>query len=128
MYTQRVRSPAGFVMFFLIRCIFWLGLVFVALPWNGEEVGSALADQAEEIGRAATDKAQALCLKDPVACANHAATAARLLGGTTPTSASASQNTLLPSDLAPAWRGATHKAGATPSGTSANMPPRRSPG
>lgn len=87
-------------MSFLIRSSFWLGLVFLALPWNGEDLRTTLSGGAEDAARTLAGEAQALCLKNPVACAEHAATIARLING------NPSQNTLEPADLAPAWRGA----------------------
>jgi hypothetical protein len=96
-------------MFFLIRCAFWLGLVFSALPWDGEDVRADLTGGAAKVSAAVVEKAQSLCLQDPAACAQHAARIGKALG------TGVSQNSLLPGDLAPAW-----KSGIP-------LPPRRSP-
>ena len=96
-------------MFFLLRCAFWLGLVFSALPWDGDAVTSDLAagaaGAAASAQAAATAKVQSLCLKDPVACARHAAEIGKALG------VAPSSSTLLPGDLGPAWRGGGRSAG-----------------
>lgn len=91
-------------MFFLLRCAFWLGLVFSHLPWDGEAVRHDLATSAAQATVTAADTVQSLCLKDPAACARHAATVGKTLG------VGASHNTLLASDLAPAWKGGPHPA------------------
>ena len=112
-------------MFFLLRAAFWLGLVFVALPWDGAALRSDLADTADAASKAAAHQAQAWCLKDPLACAESASAAARLIASPTPDAArepqTRSQNTLMPIDLAPQWRGhATQLAPHQPP-----LPPRR---
>ncbi|MBX9861116.1 MAG: hypothetical protein K2Y42_00060 [Hyphomicrobium sp.] len=86
-------------MFFLIRCAFWLTIVFSSLPWNEHAVRSDLAKGADLARESATDKLHSLCLTDPAACARHAAMVGKALG------VSASSNSLLPSDLTPAWKG-----------------------
>ncbi|MDB5508817.1 MAG: hypothetical protein JWL93_1286 [Hyphomicrobiales bacterium] len=86
-------------MFFLLRCAFWLGLVFSHLPWDGEAVRNDVASGAAQASAAAVEKAQSLCLKDPVACARHSAAVGKALG------VGASHNTLMASDLAPVWKG-----------------------
>lgn len=91
-------------MFFLLRCIFWLGLVFSHLPWDGEALRQELSGPAASVGAAAADKVQSLCLKDPAACAKHAHEVGRALG------VGASQNSLLPGDLAPVWKGGAKPA------------------
>jgi hypothetical protein len=87
------------VMSFLIRSIFWLGLVFSALPWDGESLRADLSGEVEHATRALAGQAQAICAKDPIACALQAAA----LGKTF--EAPPSQNTLRAADLGPAWRG-----------------------
>lgn len=95
-------------MGFVIRCLFWLGLVYLALPWSGEELRSDIATSVEEARKSAGAKARDYCAADPLACASHAAEAARLLGLAPP--ASPSQDTLLPADLKPRWRGPPARA------------------
>jgi hypothetical protein len=35
-------------MFFVLRCLFWLGIVFAALPWDGVSLRMDLAEQASK--------------------------------------------------------------------------------
>ena len=63
-------------MFFLLRCVFWLGLVFSALPWNGE--GSRFQPAlALEAARGAVATASAVtgeyCAATPAECLKAAA-------------------------------------------------------
>jgi hypothetical protein len=85
-------------MFFLVRCIFWLGLVFMALPWDGVSLRADISGQAEQAARALAAQAQAICMKDPIACAAQAMSLGRNDG-------SHSQHNLQPGDFTPAWRG-----------------------
>ena len=90
------------VMFFLIRCLFWLGLVFVALPWDGASLRADISGQADQATRALAAQAQAMCAKDPIGCATQAIS----LGKAFDLAAAApSQTTLQATDLAPGWRG-----------------------
>ena len=105
-------------MFFVLRCLFWLGIVFAVLPWDGVSLRSDLAEQASKTSKAALDEVQLFCLKDPAACANHAASLSKFLEN----APAASQNTLEPADLRPIWRGHSmpeSRQGAVP------LPPRR---
>ena len=86
-------------MYFLIRCVFWLGLVFMALPWDGASLRADLSSGTEEATRLVAREAQALCARDPIGCASKAISAGNVF------EAAPSQNTLRPTDLAPAWRG-----------------------
>jgi hypothetical protein len=86
-------------MFFLVRCVFWLGIVFMALPWDGATLHADLSGQAEHAARALAAQAQAICVKDPIACAAQAISLGKGVEG------SQSQHNLQPGDLAPAWRG-----------------------
>jgi hypothetical protein len=102
-------------MFFILRCLFWLGLVYLALPltefdWRPDLLGAKQAAQnaAQE---AVKERVTDWCLKDPATCAKNAAEAADLLG-LIPPQKGASQNTLQPDDLKPIWRG--HGEGARP--------------
>lgn len=90
-------------MFFLIRCIFWLGIVFMALPWDGAALRAHLTGETEQAARALAGKAQEICAKDPIACAAQAASLARAAEGVV--GAPPSQHTLQSADLVPGWRG-----------------------
>lgn len=90
-------------MSFLIRSVFWLGLVFMALPWDGESLRADLSSQAEQATRAVTREAQALCMKDPIGCASQAIALGKAFEPASPKTSS--QDTLRAPDLAPAWRG-----------------------
>ncbi|MDB5649979.1 MAG: hypothetical protein JWL62_1499 [Hyphomicrobiales bacterium] len=96
-------------MFFLIRCIFWLGLVFSALPWNGEEVRADVATGVQNASVALTNKVQSVCQRDPASCLQHAAQATKVM------SAATSLNTLTRGDLAPAWKGSVPRPASRPS-------------
>jgi hypothetical protein len=91
-------------MSFLIRSIFWLGLVFMALPWDGESLRADLSSHTQQATRALTREAQALCAKDPIGCATQAITLGKAFEPTSSQDKS-SQDTLRAPDLAPAWRG-----------------------
>jgi hypothetical protein len=90
-------------MFFLLRCLFWLGLVWFALPLSGLDWRPDFSGMQKAAQDAATDHVKDWCLKDPATCAKNAAEAADLLGLLP--HKGASQNTLQPDDLKPAWRG-----------------------
>jgi len=95
-------------MFFLLRCTFWLGLVFANLSWHFD--GPVLPSGQE----LATQAAQQ-CLASPQACSNVMAGAEKLRSALTdpqpvstpakPGAHKVSADTLLSSDRAPAWRG-----------------------
>ena len=89
-------------MSFLIRSVFWLGLVFMALPWDGESLRADLSSHAEQATRAVAREAQALCAKDPIGCASQAIALGKAFDRDRPKN---SQDTLRAPDLAPAWRG-----------------------
>lgn len=86
-------------MFFLIRSIFWLGVVFLALPWDGAALRADLSGQAEHAARALAAQAQEICTKDPIACAAQAISLNR------GSDSAPSQHTLQPDDMTPGWRG-----------------------
>jgi hypothetical protein len=141
-------------MFFLLRMVFWLGVVLVLLPSvvtprgaGTDELGAADAISAAS---ATVSDLKAFCARQPDACTvgSHVATAigykaqagakmlydvltealaphetASLEAGTGRTKSArvkfpmerASQNTLTPADLAPAWRGPQpHRDGKRP--------------
>ena len=94
-------------MFFVLRCLFWLGLVFLALPLSGmdwhKDLHADLSGVQKAAEEAATERVKDWCLKDPATCAKNAAEAADLLGLIP--QKGGSQNTLQPADLKPVWRG-----------------------
>jgi hypothetical protein len=91
-------------MFFILRCLFWLGLVYLALPLSGLDWRADVTDAKQAVQEAAGERVKDWCLKDPATCAKNAAEAADLLG-LLPPQKGASQNTLQPDDLKPSWRG-----------------------
>ncbi len=106
--ARSLRSP----MFFILRCLFWLGLVYLALPLSGLDWRADVTDAQQAVQEAAGERVKDWCLKDPATCAKNAAEAADLLG-LLPPQKGTSQNTLQPGDLKPTWRG--HSETARPS-------------
>ncbi len=96
-----VHANVTFMMFFL-RCLFWLGLVYFALPLGGIDLASEWRQAKDTATETAAQSARDWCLKDPATCAKNASEAADLLGLLPKGS---SQDTLRPADLQPAWRG-----------------------
>jgi hypothetical protein len=92
-------------MFFLLRCLFWLSLVYMALPWDGEDLRANLATQAQQASRVVAREVQDICVRDPIGCATQAIALGKSFDIAALATAAASQNTLRPADLAPAWRG-----------------------
>lgn len=87
------------VMFFLFRCVFWLGLVFYHLPWaDGARPADQARDIVAEIGAATTrmavEQARAACVSTPRACLE---TATGAMGA-------ASRSSLTRDDAQPTWR------------------------
>jgi len=91
-------------MFLILRCLFWLGLVYLALPLSGFDWRTDVTDAQQAVQEAAGERVKDWCLKDPATCAKNAAEAADLLG-LLPPQKGASQNTLQPGDMKPTWRG-----------------------
>lgn len=91
-------------MFFILRCLFWLGLVYLALPLSGLDWHAEMSGAQQAAQEAAGEHVKDWCLKDPATCAKNAAEAADLLG-LIPSQKGTSQNTLQPGDLKPIWRG-----------------------
>jgi hypothetical protein len=91
-------------MFFLLRCAFWLGLVFANMDWASTD---ALLPTPEQLTRAATSQ----CLDNPDACAKLVAGAQKLYTGTIADrpqarpGAKPSSDSLAAGDRLPAWRG-----------------------
>ena len=106
--ARSLRRP----MFFILRCLFWLGLVYLALPLSGLDWRADVTDAQQAVQEAAGERVKDWCLKDPATCAKNAAEAADLLGLLPPPKGT-SQNTLQPGDLKPTWRG--HGETARPS-------------
>lgn len=96
-------------MFFLLRCAFWLGLVFANMDWHIDATAlPTTGDLSAEAGRQ--------CLANPQACAAIATRAQSIFGAIAdqrPQPAVAQKaaparhtaDTLLSTDRAPAWRG-----------------------
>lgn len=98
---------------FLIRCTFWLGLVFVALPDHPDfprsqpsvaATGGTVVRPLAIVGAGSVSgKVADYCAKHPARCLELAAKAQALAakaGGAT---------SLRPADLAPPWRGAARQ-------------------
>ena len=93
-------------MMFLLRSLFWLSLVYLALPLGGVDLASEWNKAKATATETAVQGAQDWCVKDLAACAKNASEAADLLGLTPKEQAkSGTQDTLRPTDLQPAWRG-----------------------
>src|SRR4051812_10296633 len=92
-------------MSFLIRSAFWLGLVYMALPWDAASLRADLAGPAQKVSHVIARQAQDLCTKDPIGCATQAIALGKALDIASLGPAPPSQDTLRPADLAPAWRG-----------------------
>jgi Family of unknown function (DUF5330) len=115
-------------MFFLLRATFWLGLVLLLLPNSGPKSVSSVqigaADALSAAGAAVSDMRQ-FCVRQPEACivggqaasalSDQAQAGAKMLlellhdrsssNEAARSTRSPSQNTLKPTDVAPAWRG-----------------------
>jgi len=89
-------------MFFILRCIFWLSVVFIAIHHNGLDLrspGERTAARTPNRAEAASLRAlRRSCASLPHTC--------EWIGRTSVRIASApSAQSLLPSDFAPPWRG-----------------------
>jgi hypothetical protein len=94
-------------MFFLLRCLFWLGLVFSHIAGlEGLNVAAFANQGAAGLGRAAMDAASQKCRAEPDKCLALATQAARLRQD----AGDASRDTLNAGDRAPAWRLRTARA------------------
>lgn len=86
-------------MFFLLRCAFWLGLVFFNMDWRG---GDSLLPSPDQAARVAA----ARCLASPDICAKVVSGAQNLymasIAGRAPPKAST--DTLMDGDRRPAWQ------------------------
>jgi hypothetical protein len=133
-------SAKGRPMFFLFRCIFWLGLVFSQIggqesfslgsgfdPFAGRSARQA-SDSVAGLGQAAmmagisaagrqcrVDTEKCLALAAQAARLSQAASPSRLQKSASPSSATPSRDTLTAGDRAPAWRlrSATNEAERT---------------
>ena len=119
-------------MFFLLRVAFWLSIIILLLPTGSSPSGSKIdTSDAVSAASAAVSDMRQFCARQPEACSigSQAATAfgykaqagAKMLydfltealapsetGSVTPVKRevnAGSQDTLMPTDLAPAWRG-----------------------
>ena len=114
-------------MFFLFRCLFWLGLVFshiaeqqgfnpaglldqrpamtsAGAASSGKDGAASSAKEAASLGRMALEAASRQCRAEPEKCLALAARASRLAPGAANPDAAASRDTLNSGDRAPAWR------------------------
>jgi Family of unknown function (DUF5330) len=124
------RGERGRVMRFLLRMAFWLGIVLVLLPSGGAKNDVSASDALSAAKAAVTDM-RSFCERQPDACSigqqtavaigHRAQAGAKMLyeflnerlgpgeTGSVVTAGAergrASQHTLTPADLAPAWRG-----------------------
>ncbi len=99
-------------MFFLFRCLFWLGLVFSHIA--GQEGFNAAAlfgahapiasESAASLGRSALEAAGRQCRAEPEKCLALAARASRLAPQPAGANANSSRDTLNAGDRAPTWR------------------------
>ena len=64
-------------MWFLVRTVFWLGLVFTRIDWHMEPV---VAPSAEAVASLATTEIGAICAVNPRTCVRAAAKAGELAG------------------------------------------------
>lgn len=104
-------------MLFLLRCAFWLGLVFSALPWSGGTNPVAplkLAEAAQTVARKAAATAATQCSATPLECLEAAGKLNRLFeivaaAGDGQETNSVSPGTLNLIDRLPAWQGGPAK-------------------
>jgi hypothetical protein len=98
-------------MFFLLRCLFWLGLVFSHIATLEGTNATALASQgarelsegATTVGRMAMDAAGEKCRAEPAKCSALAAQVS-MLGKSAALEKTSSRDTLNSGDRVPAWR------------------------
>ncbi len=56
-------------MFFLMRSVLWLGIVFWAMPWNGEgSPGRSALDAARGLAQSTAQAASEACVATPAEC------------------------------------------------------------
>jgi hypothetical protein len=99
-------------MFFLFRCLFWLGLVFSHIAaqegFNAAtlfDAGAPIASEsAASLGRIALDAVVRQCRAEPEKCLALAARASRLAPQPASPNPNASRDTLNAGDRAPTWR------------------------
>jgi hypothetical protein len=106
-------------MFFLVRCVFFLGLVFSWIDWSGEgnlaaDIRTAATPLAESAVAAASAKVEKTCLAAIRDCVEGAARINRLASDVADAAASRpgasrkpSSDTLTVSDRGPRWQGAS---------------------
>lgn len=90
-------------MFFLVRSLFWLGLVFMALPWDGASLRADLVSEAQRATQVIARETQTLCVKDPIGCAAQAISLGQSFD--LRNRQGMSQDTLQTGDRTPGWRG-----------------------
>ncbi|QCI66513.1 hypothetical protein [Phreatobacter stygius] len=121
-------------MFFLIKAVFWLGLVFLLMPDRGLFSSTAKAPDApatsvtaEAVARAIAVRALELCRDNAETCAQGAALAGQAASAgrreLVPAAPARTQDTLTPTDLQVPFGGVMPPAGSAP--RMAPLPPRR---
>ncbi|HUZ67869.1 MAG TPA: hypothetical protein VMU56_09430 [Beijerinckiaceae bacterium] len=100
-------------MFFTLRCVFWLGIVFIAIHHYDPDarfLRHAAVAHAPAAASATASAARALertCLRTPRACAKLETKAGRALSAALVLAAELpSAQSLQPADFRPPWRGA----------------------
>jgi hypothetical protein len=94
-------------MFFLIRCVFWLGLVFSHIAEQQGFDAAALFGQRpamSSLGGMALEAAGRQCRAEPDKCLALASRASRLAPQVANPNPAGSHDTLSAGDRAPAWR------------------------
>lgn len=104
-------------MFFLLRCAFWLGLVFSAMQWPGDAPKLPNANEASaQVAAHVATGVRKVCTRNPAACLEAASVASDFLKsqdkpGDKPADKPAAKpagrgvDTLAAVDRSPVWRG-----------------------
>jgi hypothetical protein len=101
-----VRGDIRCFMFFLLRCTFWLGLVFTHMNWSLDDLAESGRDLARPVVAQAGARASGFCkdhMRDCIGALIAVTDVAQGVGATTKKSSASS---LEPGDLGPTWRGA----------------------
>lgn len=93
-------------MLFIARCIFWLGLVYLAMARDAGVLPSAIDFQPQQAAASAAKAVGSACVRTPDLCLRAARTAAAL-GSASADAAHVGAQTLGAADLALPWRGKT---------------------
>lgn len=138
---QGAEGPESSVMYFLLKAVFWLGLVFLLLPDVGlftstsraprtvDAPSTALSEPGrltpETIAQGVAGRALEFCRDNPETCARGAALIGEAadVGRRELPRLPATQDTLTPADLQAPFGGLAPPAGGAP--RTAPLPPRR---